>query len=108
MKHITKHVLYCDPSLPQELVLRYDNQEQRVPQPRADQILSIIHHFIQDQPVDQLVVVNQAQSFTFLRVIITIFNTLAFSRNISLYSADATEPVAFLIPRYSAEPHITK
>lgn len=101
------HTLYCDPSSPQELVLRYDDDTLKIPQPRADQVLAAIDQFIQDKPIDRLVVVNQAVSFTFLRVVITIFNTLAFSKNIPLYSTGATQPVSYLMPHYSAEPHIT-
>ncbi len=101
------HRLYCDPSSVHEFVLRYDAKEYRGPQPRADQILKLIDDVVQQQPIDELVIVNRAHAFTILRVVVTIVNALAFSQKIPLAEVGNTTNVTYLKPHYSAPPKIT-
>lgn len=119
------YILYCDPSSSEHLVLRYGDVEQNswretiVVQPKADTLLQLIDQFIHDQPVHQLVVVNQARSFTLLRVLIAMMNTLAFSKHLPVYSlpvalsdmtalrASLGKSQQYLKPHYSAAPNIT-
>lgn len=86
--------------------------------PRSEQLLQHIDELIAGDPLDQLVLVNRSDSFTMIRVLVTLFNALAYSRQLKLYQL--SEPVEWaqlagalntshtaLQPHYSGEPRIT-
>ncbi|MBI2416026.1 MAG: hypothetical protein HYV33_05210 [Candidatus Kerfeldbacteria bacterium] len=100
---ITEHTLLCDPSDPNGITWQYDGQQHYTAQPRADQLLNIIVQLTAGN-IDRLVLINQAESFTRIRVLAAIFNTLAFSRNIPLFQNNDTTPVAYILPHYSHSP----
>lgn len=115
MKRFT---LYCDPSHGKQLrLILQDAAGKRLKEhvaevPRADCILSTIAQFVQPSTqLERLVVVNQAESFTFIRIVATVCNALVFTSGASLWTAKAldAEPraCAFIIPRYNAAPHIS-
>lgn len=116
--------LYCDPTQNNTVTLRYGDcpgtcvREENFPQPFAEHVLQLITNMIRGEGVDQIVLVNQAQSFTLIRTLATICNALAYSLSIPVYSLDAvvdwdnlssqlTQPVAQIVPQYSAQPKIT-
>ncbi len=87
-------------------------------QPRAEQLLNQIDALINQQPVEQFVLVNQAASFTLIRVLATIGNALAFSRGWKLWQLaqpcsweelpqHLMSPETIIKPHYSGEPRIT-
>lgn len=93
-------------------------RERDLDAPQAELLLATMHELVSDDPLEQLVLVNQATSFTLIRVLVTLYNALAFSKQLPLYELAA--PVAWpelapalhtrqplLQPRYSANPNIT-
>lgn len=102
----------CDPSLPHQVLLHCGEASGSLPKPNADELLRAMVDLIGTEPIDGIVVVNQAQSFTLIRVVATIANALAYSLNVPLYSiahakAPLEQPVARIEPHYSAAPNIT-
>lgn len=93
-------------------MLRCGDVVSNVPKPNADELLRAMTELIGTEPIDGIVVVNQAQSFTLIRVVATIANALAYSLQVPLYSvassaAPLEQPVAQIEPHYSAAPNIT-
>lgn len=86
-----QHILYCDPSTPQELLLWYNNQEQRLTHPKSENILLEITKLIKHESIEAIVVVNRAQSFTLIRILVAICNTLAYTQKVALY--EISEPI---------------
>lgn len=117
------YTLYCDPSQGTQLHLILKDQSDQVlheiatDTPRGDQILKTITTFIEEIPstsamtIDRIIVVNQAESFTFIRIVATVCNTLAFTTGARLFTVqqldDQPQLCDFIIPHYNAEPSIS-
>jgi len=116
--------LYCDPSQNNTITLRFGDcpgnclREVTLPQPYGEQVLKMITDLIGSDQVEQIVLVNQAQSFTLIRVLATICNSLAYSLPAQLHSVDhavhwdqlsqvLSQAVPQIVPRYSAPPKIS-
>lgn len=72
---------------------------------KADELLRAMTDLVGDQPLTGIAVVNQCESFTLIRVLATIANAWAYSRNLMLYSDG--EIVDRIRPHYNREPNIT-
>lgn len=118
------YTLYCDPSDGRRVTFIYGQcpgeviREQTLEAPRAEVLLSAMDALVQGGPLEQLVLVNRADSFTLIRVLVTLYNTLAYSKQVPLY--ELTAPVVWsdvasqiqtsevlLKPHYSGQPNIT-
>lgn len=116
--------LYCDPSQRWNVVMRFGQcpgecmRSRTLPAPSADALLKEIHTLVADDPLEQLILVNSAHSFTLIRVLVTLYNALAFANDIQLF--ELPRPVewhnlpshlhtshALLVPRYAHAPNIT-
>ncbi|MFA6474808.1 MAG: hypothetical protein WCV88_01240 [Patescibacteria group bacterium] len=98
------YILECDPSQLNHVILTYRQADKLIrqkvlEQSKADHLLAEISQFLGADPIEALVLVNQAQSFTLIRVLATIFNALAYSKNLQLF--DGQTPVKQLQPTYS-------
>lgn len=117
--------LYCDPSQNNSVTLRYGDcpgvclREVTFPQPYGEQVLKMMTDIIASDRVEQIVLVNQAQSFTLIRILATICNSLSYSLSSQLYSVHTAvswlelpellkQAVPQIVPHYSAPPKITK
>ncbi len=122
-------VLYCDPSKTNSTkrsVVQFiygDCPGQPLRQieldnPRSEVLLQTITNLIGNEPIAALVLVNQAASFTLIRVLATLYNTLSYSRKLALYELSSsqlfTELAQFMgkaktqiDPHYSKAPNIT-
>lgn len=111
-------LLYCDPSKPYHVMLRCGEAVLDLPKPHAAELLRAMTMLMEKaatesgESVEGIVVVNQAESFTLIRVIATIANALAYSKGLKLYTVASIEealgaPVAVIAPKYSREPNIT-
>lgn len=118
-------ILYCNPSQNNQLQLWFGDGASNTPvehiveSTQADTLLQSIVNSINNQPIDHIVVVNQARSFTFVRIVVTICNTLHYATGASLHSLE--EPVGqwsdlqsvigsdshYIIPHYSQPPNIS-
>lgn len=103
------NTLYCDPSQTNQVLFRFNTVEKIATQTQSDQLLKTIHELVGEEPIEKLVLVNQAESFTLVRILVAIFNALSYSLHIPLYEAGKeSEPAGgFLTPQYQAEPNIT-
>lgn len=115
------YTLICDPSHGQQLhLILHDETDQvlhelTIETPRGDQVLPAIAEFLNHERVtqkpSQIVVVNQAESFTFIRIVATVCNTLAYTSGMQLFTVHTLgeKPVAcqYIVPHYSAEPNIS-
>lgn len=115
--------LYCDPSFNNIVKLHFKDRTAEHANPRSEEMLLHITALVQGDTIDRLVLVNQAESFTLIRMLATVFNTLAFSTETLLYvlelpvedlteldtQLDATigEPVDQIVPVYSKAPNIS-
>ena len=93
--------LYCDPSQPNHVLLRYGSTVRDLSKPKANELLAAMVELIDGQPLDAISLVNKAESFTLIRVLATIANALAYSKKIKLYSD--TELVSQILPHYSKD-----
>lgn len=109
-------LLYCDPSQPNHVLLRCGEVTLNLAKPHADELLRAMTQVIEQvqptTPVEGIVVVNKAESFTLIRVVATIANALAYSLKLKLYSIPTSEstlgePVLVVDPAYSRAPNIT-
>ena len=119
MNNATALVLYCNPAQNDVLQLWLGQSAANSPQEhiahntQADNVLKEISMLLNGRSPDVIVVVNQARSFTFVRIVATICNTLAFATGAKLYTLDQPvekwvdissvlgSPQKFIIPRYS-------
>lgn len=117
--------LYCNPSIGKSLQLWFGDassslfKERIVADTQADDVLAAIAELTQQQPLDHIVVVNKAESFTFIRIVVTICNMLRLARGVQLHNL--AEPLEhwsnvlsvlestdkYLSPHYSKPPNIT-
>ena len=97
--------LYCDPSQPHHVVLRFNGQVMDLQKSKADELLRAMTELVGDQPLTGIAVVNHCESFTLIRVLATIANAWAYSRGLTLYSDG--EIVEQIQPHYNREPNIT-
>lgn len=95
------NTLYCDPSQPNHVLLRYGSAVRDLSKPKANELLAAMVELIDQQPIEAIALVNKAESFTLIRVLATIANALAYSKKIKLYSD--TELVHQIIPHYSKD-----
>ncbi len=111
-------LLYCDPSKPHHVLLRCGDAVLDLAKPHAAELLRAMTTLMEQataeshESVEGIVVVNQAESFTLIRVIATIANALAYSKGLKLYALASSEaalgePVPVIVPQYSAAPNIT-
>lgn len=86
--------------------------------PRSETILQAMTELVGPDELHALVLVNQAQSFTLIRVLATLYNALAYSRKLALYELTQPQPFSGLaaileqtqtqvLPRYAKAPNIT-
>lgn len=119
------NVLYCNPAQNDQLELWFANIQTRdvteriIQSTQADTLLKSIADLTEGRPINHIIVVNQARSFTFIRIIVTICNTLSYATGATLHSIN--EPVGqiedvqailetksqYIIPYYSQLPNIS-
>lgn len=115
--------LYCDPSFNNIVRLQYKDRVAEYTNPRSEEMLQRITELTQGETIDRLVLVNQAESFTLIRMLATVFNTLAFSTETPLYMLELPvedlttleteldshlgELVDQIVPVYSKAPNIS-
>lgn len=124
-KLVMSNVLYCNPAQNDQLELWFGNihtrdvTERIIQSTQADTLLKSITDLTKGQRIDHIVVVNQARSFTFIRIIVTICNTLSYATGATIHSVD--EPIdqiedvqaileinsQYIIPYYSQPPNIS-
>ncbi|MDP3970883.1 MAG: hypothetical protein Q8P90_04225 [bacterium] len=121
----SSQTLYCNPSQKDKLILTFGDfstgevKQEEMQKPKTEHVLEVINSLVQDYPLDNIVVVNQAESFTLIRILVTICNTLAYCKKAKLYVlpsalsapvdilAQMREPVEYIIPHYSKAPNIS-
>ncbi|MFA5995043.1 MAG: hypothetical protein WCW27_02305 [Patescibacteria group bacterium] len=121
----TQNYLYCNPATNNQVEFWFGvpnnlaNAKQiMLKQPRIDQLLLVLHTIIQHQPIQHIILVNQAKSFSLIRCLVVIFNALTYSQACQL--TEITQPlsdkqqlvglpgrVGYITPHYSALPNIT-
>lgn len=119
------NILYCNPAQNDHLELWFGDidtgvvTERIIKSTQADTLLKSITDITQGQPINHIVVVNQARSFTFIRIIVTICNTLGYATGATMHSVG--KPVSqiediqailqtksqYIIPYYSQPPNIS-
>lgn len=87
-------MLYCDPSQPNHVIFRCQDRVVDLVKPKAEELLPALIDCLAGQTVTGFNVVNQSESFTTIRVLATIVNTLAYTKNIKFsisphYNKDA-------------------
>ena len=105
MAPLAPSVLYCDPSQPNHVIFRFNDQVVDLHKSKADELLRTMTELVGDQPLTGIALVNQAQSFTLIRVLATIANAWAYSRHLTLWSDG--ELVDHISPHYNKAPNIT-
>lgn len=119
-------ILYCNPSAGQrtlELWLGSSNgatvRSAEYDDLQAEDVLQSISTLLDDYIPSHIVIVNTAQSFTAIRILITICNTMALAWGCRLH--ETNQPVEsmeeirnhlvgqqrYLTPRYTHEPNIS-
>ncbi len=122
---VMSNVLYCNPAQNDYLQLWFSDlktgevTEKIVESTQADTLLKSIVDIVREQPIHHIVVVNRARSFTFIRIVVTICNTLSYAMGATLHTVD--QPVGevkdlvpildtqsrYIIPYYSQPPNIS-
>lgn len=122
-------VLYCDPSKTNSdarAVVRFyygdcpgrPLRQIELDNPRSEIILKTMIDLVAAEPITALVLVNQAASFTLIRVLATLYNALAYTRGLALYELAASGPFTeltqllgeaktYINPHYTKAPNIT-
>ena len=94
------HTLYCDPSdqniVKLWLLDSHGNVESQSQHefPKSEEVLYLFKMVTNAQPVKRIVLVNQAESFTLIRILATVCNALRQAHGSSLYVV--SQPVAAL------------
>lgn len=119
------NVLYCNPAQNDQLELWFGNiqtgdvTKQIIQSTQADTLLKSITDITEGKSINHIVVVNQARSFTFIRIIVTICNTLSYATGATIHSVNEAigqiEDVQtiletksqYIIPYYSQPPNIS-
>lgn len=104
-------ILYCDPSFERTVKLRYGDHERLLTNPQSETLLQTMVELVDDQWTG-VALINQAASFTLIRLLVAICNALAYSKSIKLYSITSLDeplpqPVPLLVPHYQKLPNIT-
>lgn len=87
-------ILHCDPSQPHHVIFRCADRVVDLSKPKAEEFLPAIIQCVAGQTITGFSVVNHSYSFTTIRIIATIVNALAYTKQIEFslvphYSKDA-------------------
>lgn len=86
-------MLYCDPSQPNHVIFRCQDRVVDLVKPKAEELLPAMIDCLAGQDITAFSVINRSESFTTIRVLATIVNALAYTKNIKFS----------LIPHYSKD-----
>lgn len=118
-------IVYCNPNHAGELQVWFGDSastnytEHIIQDTQADMLLQAIAECMDKQHSDHIIVVNRAATFTFIRIVATICNTLAYATGASIHSLDqpvkhwpdlstiAQTPSQYIIPHYAKPPTIS-
>lgn len=119
------NVLYCNPAQNDQLELWFGDvhtgnvTERIIQSTQADTLLKSIADITEGKPINHIIIVNQARSFTFIRIIVTICNTLSYATGATIHSVNEAlgqiEDIQailqtksqYIIPYYSQPPNIS-
>ncbi len=75
-------IVHCDPSQPHHVIFRCQDRVVDLVKPKAEELLPAIITCLAGQTLTGFRVINQSESFTMIRVLATIMNALAYTKDI--------------------------